>query len=46
MDETQLFSEVELERDYQFLLETDISSKTGSMDARLLLETLVFKLCK
>ncbi|MDI6760146.1 MAG: DNA polymerase III subunit delta [Candidatus Brocadiaceae bacterium] len=45
VNQTQLFSEVELERDYQFLLETDISSKTGGMDARLLLETLVFKLC-
>jgi len=46
MDQTQLFSEVELERDYQFLLETDIHSKTNSTDTRLLLETLVFKLCK
>lgn len=46
MNQTQLFSEVELERDYQFLLETDIHSKTNSTDTRLLLETLVFKLCK
>ena len=46
MDQIQLFSEVELERDYQFLLETDIHSKTNSTDTRLLLETLVFKLCK
>lgn len=46
MNQTQLFSEVELERDYQFLLETDIHSKTKSTDTRLLLETLVFKLCK
>lgn len=46
VDQTRLFSEVELEKDYQFLLETDISSKTGGTDARLLLETLVFKLCK
>ena len=45
MNQTQLFSEVELERDYQFLLETDIHSKTNSTDTRLLLETLVFKLC-
>lgn len=46
VNQTQLFSEAELERDYQFLLETDIHSKTNSTDTRLLLETLVFKLCK
>ncbi|HHT9152116.1 MAG TPA: DNA polymerase III subunit delta [Candidatus Hypogeohydataceae bacterium YC40] len=46
VNQTQLFSKEELERDYKFLLETDIRSKTDNVDARLLLETLVFKFCK
>ncbi len=44
--QTHLFSETELERDYQLLLEADIHSKTDNIDTRLLLETLVFRLCK
>jgi DNA polymerase-3 subunit delta len=46
IEQTRLFSEAELERDYGLLLETDISSKTEKTDNRLLLETLVFRLCK
>lgn len=46
VNQTELFSEAELERDYGILLETDISSKTERTDTRLLLETLVFKLCR
>ncbi len=46
LNQTQLFSELELERDYRFLLETDISSKTDGIDTRFLLEGLVFKLCR
>lgn len=44
--QTKLFSEEDLESDYHFLLEADLEGKTSSIDDRLLLEKLIFKLCK
>lgn len=44
--QTGLFSEEDLETDYHFLLEADLEGKTSSTDNRLLLEGLIFKLCK
>ena len=46
VEQTKLFSEEDLERDYHFLLEADLEGKTSSTDDRLLLEKLIFKLCK
>lgn len=46
VSQTKLFSEEDLEKDYHFLLEADLAGKTSSIDNKLLLEGLIFKLCK
>ncbi|MEE9199812.1 MAG: DNA polymerase III subunit delta [Candidatus Brocadiales bacterium] len=46
VEQTRLFSERELERDYRFLLETDIAGKVGAGNNKIILENLIFKLCR
>ncbi len=46
VEQTRLFSEEDLERDYQLLLEADLEGKTGAGNNKIILEKLIFKLCK
>ncbi|HCN19269.1 MAG: DNA polymerase III subunit delta [Planctomycetes bacterium RIFCSPHIGHO2_02_FULL_50_42] len=44
--QTKLFSEKNLERDYRLLLEADLEGKVSSGNNKIILEKLIFNLCK
>lgn len=44
-EQVKLYTEDDLKRKYELLLETDVKSKTSSFNTQLLLELLVYKLC-
>ncbi|MFQ5956908.1 MAG: DNA polymerase III subunit delta [Candidatus Brocadiales bacterium] len=46
VEQTKLFSEEDLERDYRFLLEADMSGKVSTGNNKIILENLIFNLCK
>ncbi|MFQ5863371.1 MAG: DNA polymerase III subunit delta [Candidatus Brocadiales bacterium] len=45
VEQTKLFSEEDLERDYRFLLEADMEGKVSAGNNKIILEKLIFKLC-
>jgi DNA polymerase-3 subunit delta len=46
MEQTRLFSEEDLEKDYRLLLDADLEGKTSGVNNRVILEKLIFTLCK
>lgn len=46
VEQTRLFSEKNLERGYRLLLETDLEGKFSSGSNKIILEKLIFNLCK
>lgn len=46
VEQTRLFSEKNLERDYRLLLEADLEGKISAGNNKIILEKLIFKLCK